>query len=338
MAKSSSFFGLRTGSTKSLTFQVYHGQQITKDRVTRVANPRSDAQMEQRAMLPMVAAARSALKGLIDHSFEGVPYGEQSLRKFSQLNLRKGVLTVDSYSPYGVSNPGFSNLIVANGSINANPAIGWDTVVVNSGSATAIFEDSAFPKFKFHAADAKTAGSDILAQIMDYAVANHVELFQPGTQFTFLSCTVGGEFKKKDNQTAPLSQYTINRILIPGDDVPPAEDTAVNATWQLKDAITEGSTTAVLINDMGDTLHIAAVEDGLKFCVVPFGSAGKEAYLAAIVSKKVGGVWKRSSARLTLVKDLDSNYTLEEWKANFESSTTSGKYLNSGKEPVGIRR
>ena len=50
MAQSKSFFGLRTGSTKSLTFQVYRGQQITKDRVTRVSNPQSDAQMQQRGL------------------------------------------------------------------------------------------------------------------------------------------------------------------------------------------------------------------------------------------------------------------------------------------------
>ena len=86
MAKSKSFFGLRTGSTKSLTFQVYRGQQITKDRVTRISNPRSEAQMRQRAIIPIVAARRAALKGLVDHSFEGVAYGDQSLRKFSELN------------------------------------------------------------------------------------------------------------------------------------------------------------------------------------------------------------------------------------------------------------
>lgn len=337
MAKSSSFFGLRTGSTKSLTFQVYRGQQITKDRVFRVSNPRTDAQMDQRAVLPMVAAARSALKGLVDHSFESVPYGEQSLRRFSQLNLRKGALTVDSYAPYGISNPGFSNLIVATGSINVNPIVAWDTNVIGSGSASATFEDPAFPKFKFSALEKDSPGSGVLYFISDYAVANHVELFMPGTQFTFLSCTIGGEVDRKGQSTAPLSKFTINRILMPGDDVPEADNKAVNGDWKVKEAITEGATTAVLYNSVGDTLHIAAVEKGLMFCVVPFDSKGKEAYLASIVSKKVGSVWRRSNARLTLVKDLDNSYTLEEWKANFESSTTSSKYLNNGNEPVGIR-
>ena len=118
MAKSKSFFGLRSGSTKSLTFQVYRGEQITKARVYLVSNPRTEAQMMQRALIPNVAAARSALKGLVDHSFEGVAFGEASLKVFSKQNLRAGALSVTSYSPNGVSIPGFADLIVSNGSIN----------------------------------------------------------------------------------------------------------------------------------------------------------------------------------------------------------------------------
>ena len=335
MAKSSSFFGLRTGSTKSLTFQVLRGQQITKDRVSRVANPRTDAQMQQRAVLPMVAAARSALKGLIDHSFEGVPYGEQSLRKFSQLNLRKGALNVESYTPYGYSNPGFSDLIVATGSLNVKANTRWDTSVVTGGAARIDFPDSIpFAGFKFKAASAMTDGSIILKQISDYAVTNHVELFQPGTQFTFLSCTKAGEV---GDRSAPLSRFTINRILMPGEGVSTAEVDEVNATWRTNDQITEGATEVTLYNNVSDAIHIVIGPSGLSFVIVPFRSTGNEAFLAHIVSRNVGGVWKRSVARLTQVKDISNRYTFEDWKANFESAATSNKYLNSGSDPVGIR-
>lgn len=334
MAKSSSFFGLRTGSTKSLTFQVLRGQQITKDRVTRVSNPRSTAQMQQRAVLPMVAAARSALKGLIDHSFEGVPYGEQSLRKFSQLNLRKGALNVESYTPYGFSNPGFSDLIVASGSINVQPVYSWESTVVGSNAASVKFLAPAFAKFKFKAATAMTEGSKILKQISDYAVANHIELFQPSTQFTFLSCTKAGEV---GDRSAPLSRFTINRILMPGEGVTSAEDDEVNATWRTNDQISEGSSSATLYNNVGDAIIITTNAIGILFNIIPANSEGYEAYLAAIVSKNEAGVWKRSFARLTQVKDISNRYTFEDWKANFESAATSNKYLNSGSDPVGIR-
>lgn len=333
MAKSSSFFGLRTGSTKSLTFQVLRGQQITKDRVTRVSNPRTTAQMQQRAVLPMVAAARSVLKGLIDHSFEGVPYGEQSLRKFSMLNLRKGALNVESYTPYGYSNPGFSDLIVANGSINVQPEISLGTGVVTGGAAEVRFAGD-WSKFKWSSTPAMTEGSKILKQISDFAVANHIELFQPGTQFTFLSCTKAGEV---GDRSAPLSKFTINRILMPGDGVTAAEDEEVNATWRTNDQITDTLDSIAIYNNVGDAIHITKGSSGLIFSVVPFGSAGNEAYFAPIVSKNVAGVWKRSFARLTQVKDISNRYTFEDWKANFESAATSNKYLNQGSDPVGIR-
>lgn len=89
MAKSRSFFGLRTGSTKSLTFQVNQGKQITKDRVSIVKNPRSLMQMQQRMLLATVSAAYSAMKTIVDHSFEGIAYGQKSMSEFVKLNMQK---------------------------------------------------------------------------------------------------------------------------------------------------------------------------------------------------------------------------------------------------------
>lgn len=86
MAKSNSFFGLRRGSTKSLTFQVLNGKQVTKDRVTDVKNPRSSRQMSQRMILATVSAAYSAFKAIVDHSFEGVTYGQNSMSFFQSKN------------------------------------------------------------------------------------------------------------------------------------------------------------------------------------------------------------------------------------------------------------
>ena len=71
MAKSNSFFGLRRGSTKTLTFSVLDGQQITKDRVTEVKNPRTEMQMSQRCKLKTIALAYSGMKAAVYHSGEG---------------------------------------------------------------------------------------------------------------------------------------------------------------------------------------------------------------------------------------------------------------------------
>lgn len=88
MAQSNSFFGLRRGSTKTLTFSVYNGKQVTKDRVYNVKNPRSSMQMKQRAIMATALRGYSALKEICDHSFEGITYGQKSMNYFVAENAR----------------------------------------------------------------------------------------------------------------------------------------------------------------------------------------------------------------------------------------------------------
>ena len=89
MASSSSYFGLRRGSTKSHTFSVVDGKQITKDRVEGCKNPRTLSQMSQRCLLSTIGAAYSAMKGICDHSFEGKSAGMQCMREFMSSNLKQ---------------------------------------------------------------------------------------------------------------------------------------------------------------------------------------------------------------------------------------------------------
>lgn len=87
MAQSKSFFGLRKGSTKSLTFQVLNGKQITKDRVYNVKNPQTIAQMQQRALMATVVTAYSSMKAICDHSFEGIEVGAKTMGEFLKTNI-----------------------------------------------------------------------------------------------------------------------------------------------------------------------------------------------------------------------------------------------------------
>lgn len=89
MAQSKGFFGLRKGSTKSLTFSVLDGKQITKDRVYDVKNPRTESQMRQRMLMTTVGAAFKTLKSIADHSFEGYSSGMQCMRQFNSRNLNR---------------------------------------------------------------------------------------------------------------------------------------------------------------------------------------------------------------------------------------------------------
>lgn len=124
MAQSKSFFGLRRGSTKSLTFSVYNGKQVTKDRVTEVKNPRSSMQMEQRAFMASALKAYSAMKTICDHSREGVPYGQKTMNAFisdniNMLRSRAKNVNLSEYKGSVVRNP----WIISKGSLDTPPLL-----------------------------------------------------------------------------------------------------------------------------------------------------------------------------------------------------------------------
>ena len=339
MAKSKSFFGLRTGSTKSLTFQVYRGQQITKDRVYRVSNPRTDAQMTQRALIPIVAAARSALKGLVDHSFEGVAYGEASLREFSKQNLRAGFLSVTSYSPNGVSNPGFADLIVSNGSINAPYKI------QSTAGSNMIYGLQDLPSFDFPKVDKGASADVIFKYLATYARTNNVALIAPGTQLSFLTIYQSGTVKVstgKETIDAPTSGFVLDRIYIPNGDSDSENAKEINDKWKV--AAVSGDS-ALLINSNGDEIgfwcHETDTAKGhLQITLKPKVTiqSSNNCGIAFILSRFENGVWKRSSSRLTIGFEPTTPYTFEDWLSTYQTTgAASKKYLNTGDESTGIQ-
>lgn len=349
MAKSKSFFGLRTGSTKSLTFQVYRGQQITKDRVSRVTNPRTTLQMEQRSKLPIVAAARSALKGLVDHSWEGVPYGEQSLRTFSSKNLSAGALKVYSYASPDAPSPGIAEYQVSQGSLRGfTVGAGQDKVgyyiTANIGEGSVV---PAMPK--------GTKGSTVLYHLMSYFEQNKIDGLRAGQQLTFLALNVpyyktlkyvGGS--NSGTYNVPVTRFDVARLIMP--DISKISDIDTyhddNDDFELDAATTgEGKSDILLRRKDGFIIHFntdahtlmanfwfstGAVSDSLTVAT------------ALIVSELVNGVWKRSSSNLVVGNGANNQlvktvFSFDQWASLYAPRPiVSTKYLNNGAEKTGI--
>lgn len=129
MAKSKGFFGIRTGSTKNFTFSELNGEQITKERVSKVKNPRTISQMRQRMLMTTIGAAYSYLKAIADHSFEGKTVGQQCMSEFMRLNLNKfRDAAQDSNAAYAMNAYGDKLInpmryILAKGSLPALPYV-----------------------------------------------------------------------------------------------------------------------------------------------------------------------------------------------------------------------
>lgn len=117
MAKSKSFFGLRKGSTKTMTFSVLRGQQITKDRVTDIANPRTQDQTQQR--IPFAQAVkfyRQATRGLFRFAYEDKRPLESDYNAFMRHNVKYASSV--SYTNYNTPEyPAIGNWLLAQGSL-----------------------------------------------------------------------------------------------------------------------------------------------------------------------------------------------------------------------------
>lgn len=149
MAKSKGFFGLRSGSTKNFTFSELNGQQITKERVYKVKNPRTLQQMRQRMVMASVSAAYSHLKEICDHSFEGFGVGSPCMSEFMRLNLdalkvkAQNDAAVVAFNAYQDKNINPIQFMVAKGSLRgikpniAEDKLSWSTAMGDADTTTA---------------------------------------------------------------------------------------------------------------------------------------------------------------------------------------------------------
>ena len=89
MAKGNLFLGMGRGSVGDVTFYRANGQQLSRARNRNPRNPKSNAQLIQRAVSATIVQAYKAGRIIFDHSFEGksVPGGNQ--RAFLSVNMRK---------------------------------------------------------------------------------------------------------------------------------------------------------------------------------------------------------------------------------------------------------
>lgn len=117
MAQSKSFFGMRRGSTKTLTFQVNKGKQITKDRVYEVSNPKTFYQMKQRASFSKaVKFYKHAVANFFKFAFEDKKQDESDYNAFMRYNVSRSTVISADASKSDVY-PALGNWLLSKGSI-----------------------------------------------------------------------------------------------------------------------------------------------------------------------------------------------------------------------------
>lgn len=101
MAKGNMFLGMARGKVGDVVFYRADGQQLSRVRNRNPRNPRSNAQLFQRAIMATVVQVYTAGKAIFDHSFEGFSVGAQNQREFLRQNARmlRDLVSADINTP-----------------------------------------------------------------------------------------------------------------------------------------------------------------------------------------------------------------------------------------------
>jgi len=293
MAKDNLFLGTARGKVGSVVFSRRNGTQITRVKVNP-ANPRTTAQTIQRLAFSTAVKTAKALGEIIDHSFEGVKYGQTSVNYFTKeaTKVIKAYATAAingdyvGHAPvlsYGAQNLGaFAPVMIASGQLSSGNIIQKE---IGSNHDMGLAVD-----------DWQSA----VASLSAITVEDFQDIF--GIPFTDQMTFVYG-WGVTDPSLVDIEargvQFHVRRLNFKAD---------LSSTDQLF-TVSSGSWTLVSTSidfersssDIEGLQLNSAGEFVFAFGDTPSGqSTDAPSCSAFIASRYVDGVWQRSNARLTL--------------------------------------
>lgn len=304
MAKGNMLLGQARGSVGDLTFYRRDGQQVTRAKVTQVANPRTSLQIIQRMIFGSVVEAYKRMKSICDHSFEGVQYGAKSQSRFMSINLKR----LRAYYPISIDPTALAEVDVVNElafALKSNGAAAGTGLIISTGSVPSVpvvTDDGEFKGFGVTFNSAPT-----IQDVMDAVNA------RVGDQITICALVdlgTGYEFQK--------SRYVIDAEAT-------AEDLA--EAWDESGAASAFDSTKT---DVG-VLQLTASNGG---AIVPRTTIGDVVAAGCILSRKSGSTWLRSQAIMYNTTDesptYQADYALPTWEdASTEIDAENERFLNN---------
>ena len=314
MGKGNMLLGQARGKVGDLVFARAFGKQIIRSKAQSVANPKTIGQNTQRAILATIAKSAAALTPIVDHSWASIAYGAESVRHFRKINM--GLLR-QQYLAEG-ANP-----------INLTPKGG--TFVPN---ALKISEGN-LPQFAFDIdhgdnpafpmSDAPlTVGADGIT-VSDFKVS--YPYLQGGDQLTLVRVRkTSGSLVDGD----AIFAVSYDRIVF----APNAFDD--NESIIMSDDGFFNSEKLDLTKTTSTDMLVMVVSGSGKWLGIPrTDGTNEDIYaVALILSRKVNGVWQRSTQYLNLCEfdDMSDNDVAIASYGATESITSATEYLNQAEE------
>ena len=310
MAKGIAINGMLRGKLGGVVYSRVNGEQISRVKAEVVKNPKTTAQMAQRAIFATATQAYSLMKPIVDHSREGVKYGSKTQQKFMQDAL--ALLRTRAAADDG-------NFIIPNvAALMANP------YVVSKGSLTSpihIGYDSSNDVVLITSMNNPEIDGNNVITVKSFCDALGIN---KGDQITLVAIVkdeaqpIIGTYDGRDYRR---NKFVYGRITVKAD----AADNEVLITAVGK----WGS--AAIIEGMDENFPINNVAPKN----LEFGYSGVTEMLAfgCIRSSKVNGKWMRSTESLELAGDqliYNFNDMLPAWTDGSAAlEFDSNRYLNN---------
>lgn len=331
MAKGNLFLGTARGRVGSVVFRRRNGQQITSVR-TAPTNPKSEAQCKQRMVFATSVSAAARLRTIVDHSFEGMKYGQDSVNYFTKLNtpmLRAG-MNYDGETEM----PDHNNYLIKGA----------------KGLARMPFQISrgqlSFPKYRWatsfdEESPATNFGAELIGvqtEVLQGEISTATEYaailgylgLQPGEQLTLVAGLTDNNIDAEYTPTGAVNFATyveFARIIFK-----PVADIDFTTPFRFVDART-GNFNSLVVNfekssNWVDKV-IVEVSTAGNAVIVPATTGLDVVMVALIRSARGASGWLRSSAKFVLGDESDA-LAWQVWPSygQQESEGTSRRYLN----------
>lgn len=320
MAKGNLILGTASGKLGDTVMYRKDGQQLSRVRVRKIGNPRTEAQAVNRALLNTLSVAYAYMKGIVDHSFQGLTKPVENQRKFAKLN--QGIARETGSVAMPTTDTGYNFNFKGESLLRPNRyAISRGTMpsveVFNIAAAGGLLAG-----FQFNSA--LTALLETTTTYADFAAAIGVPV---GTQLTF--CIVSDDTftgtPSESNYPKSYGNFHFARIILSDDggngDVQmfasEAGDIVINPNYA-----NSKNSGALKFKRLGETSLRIEVE-GQSYPLA----------MGVIVSNYSSRMWLRSNTDMVVAEGFQDSNTMSEVYGSYmfaETTPTSDLYLNQG--------
>lgn len=340
--------GQLRGAIGDVVFSRQNGQQVSRSRNRRPANPKTEGQTIQRMLISTISYAYSGLKSIVDHSFEGRKYGQECMTEFMSRNLN--LLRADAAKVNASETPSwryafkgirttYPNLYVLSAGSLAPVDFTLETATPNGQGANRY----AFPDKAIVGAVASALNLRNLMNVMGAS---------PGDQFTFVTINANESADPlysgygDSNDTVYPMNVAIRRIKFRDSYTTEELNTLVTASGfnaiAFDSAVTNDDVIIALSSSAGETAEDPATFSlKIGFSTLEFQSTELQFLAGGVIrSRKNGESWLRSNSQMKYSAIMDQSYlggsfveAFEQWMSGGDTIGASSYILNAKPNP-----